>query len=417
MCEPRGHAAMSGRDPAAADPAGRRLRRGVHRGVGLPADVRPRHDRRRHRAGRDRHGRGHRAGHPDPARHPGRPGHRRRRRARRRRAQRHDPERAVVRAGAGPVGRRPGPRAGSTTTSRSAATSTRSSTWPRSASRSTARRSSRSSPPGLAIMDAINESDRAGASDVARDQRLPPRLLRRPRIDRRALAARDGDLPRLVRPLALRHRHERPDGPAARPRRAAARIATSSTSRSSAPASSAGSSARRPSADAPPFCPRSPAGPGSPAPPSTCSIPLTRSRPVSPSEEFDPVISIRAHRSARPTSSSQHRRDVRRPRSHAAVGPGPRGPARTGIAVGPAVRAAALDAAADAVAAAADELTDADRARGRQAVARPAARWLGPIAILRYYAQQVFDPIGSTHSCGRRRAVASPAGGRAASPA
>ena len=46
------------RDPAAADPARRRLRRALHRGVRLPADVRARHDRRRHRAGRDRHGRG-----------------------------------------------------------------------------------------------------------------------------------------------------------------------------------------------------------------------------------------------------------------------------------------------------------------------------------------------------------------------
>ena len=61
------------RDPAAADPARLRLGRGLHRGVRLPADVRARHDRRRHGAGRDRHGRGRRAGHHDPARH-ARPG-------------------------------------------------------------------------------------------------------------------------------------------------------------------------------------------------------------------------------------------------------------------------------------------------------------------------------------------------------
>ena len=47
-----------GRDPPAADAAGRRLGRAVHRGRGLPADVRARDDRRRHRARRDRHGRG-----------------------------------------------------------------------------------------------------------------------------------------------------------------------------------------------------------------------------------------------------------------------------------------------------------------------------------------------------------------------
>ena len=56
MREPRGHAAMSGRDPPAADARRRRLGRALHRGLGLPADVRARDDRRRHRAGRDGHG-------------------------------------------------------------------------------------------------------------------------------------------------------------------------------------------------------------------------------------------------------------------------------------------------------------------------------------------------------------------------
>src|SRR5690606_4778208 len=64
---------------------------------------------------------------------------------------------------------------------------------------------------------------RAGAPGGRPDPRLPPRLLRRPRLRCPPLAARDGHPPRLVRPLAVRHRHQRPDGPAARPRRAAGR--------------------------------------------------------------------------------------------------------------------------------------------------------------------------------------------------
>ena len=65
-----------------------------------------------------------------------------------------------------------------------------------------------------------------------------------PGSDAAPLPARHGHPPGLVRPLAVRHRHQRPDGPAARPRRAAAGTGTSSTSPSSAPASSAGSSRR-----------------------------------------------------------------------------------------------------------------------------------------------------------------------------
>ena len=49
-----------------------------------------------------------------------------------------------------------------------------------------------------------------------RHHRLSPRLPRRPRLDGAALAPRDGDPPRLVRPVPLRDRHLRPDGPAAR---------------------------------------------------------------------------------------------------------------------------------------------------------------------------------------------------------
>ena len=55
---------------------------------------------------------------------------------------------------------------------------------------------------------------------TAGHQRLPPRLPHGPGIDRAPLAARHGDPSRLVRPVAVRHRDERPDGPAARSRRA-----------------------------------------------------------------------------------------------------------------------------------------------------------------------------------------------------
>ena len=69
MREPRGHAAMSGAILQPPTRARRRLGRAVHRGLGLPADVRARDDRRRDRAGRDRDGRGHRARDDRPARH------------------------------------------------------------------------------------------------------------------------------------------------------------------------------------------------------------------------------------------------------------------------------------------------------------------------------------------------------------
>ena len=54
MNEPRGHAAMSGAILQPPCRERRRLGRRVHRGQRLPADVRARHDRRRHGAGRDR---------------------------------------------------------------------------------------------------------------------------------------------------------------------------------------------------------------------------------------------------------------------------------------------------------------------------------------------------------------------------
>ena len=181
------------------------------------------------------------------------------------------------------AGRRPskvaGLRRGHATTWPSAATSTRSCRSTRSGCPSTAARKQDILDAGLAIMAAINEQRRAGAPRQPRDRRLPPRPARRARLRRPALPARDGDPPRLVRPLAVRHGHQRPDGPAARPRRAAARRTTSSTSPSSARSSSGGPSGddRRSPATSPPSSPRSPAAPGSPAPPSTSSTPPTRS--------------------------------------------------------------------------------------------------------------------------------------------
>ena len=74
MYEPRGHSAMSGailQPPTARDADCGVLFIEVSR---LPADVRARHDRRGHGAGRDRHGPGARAGDRRPARHAGRAG-------------------------------------------------------------------------------------------------------------------------------------------------------------------------------------------------------------------------------------------------------------------------------------------------------------------------------------------------------
>ncbi len=64
----------------------------------------------------------------------------------------------------------------------------------------------------------------------------------------------------------------------------------------------------------------------------------------------------------------------------------------------PAVRSAALDAAASAVAGAADELTDLvvrEVGKPRSEAAGEVAR---TVAILRYYAQQVYDPLGAVYA-------------------
>ena len=86
-----------GRFPAAADAPGRRLGRAVHRGLGVPADVRARDDRRRHGARRVRDGRRHRARDGDPARHAGGPRRGPGGRRRRTRGSRHAAQRAGVR--------------------------------------------------------------------------------------------------------------------------------------------------------------------------------------------------------------------------------------------------------------------------------------------------------------------------------
>ena len=191
------------RDPAAADPARRRLRRAVHRGVRLPADVRARHHRRRHRAGRDRHGRGRRAGHHHPARHPGRAGRRRRRgRGRRghgRSRSRNVPsfcvglDRKVERAR---IGRR------SPTTWPTAATSTRSCRSTSSACRSTARARTTSSTPAWRSWTRSTPRTSPSTPRTRTSRGCHHVYLAAPGLRRPALAARHGHPPRLVRPLA-----------------------------------------------------------------------------------------------------------------------------------------------------------------------------------------------------------------------
>ena len=101
-----------GRHPPAADAPRRRLGRALHRGLRLPAHVRPRHDRRRHRARGDGHGGGERARDAGPARHAGRPGRGARRGARRAGARGHAAQRPELPPRRRPSGRgsRPRPR-------------------------------------------------------------------------------------------------------------------------------------------------------------------------------------------------------------------------------------------------------------------------------------------------------------------
>ncbi len=209
------------RDPPAADPPGRRLRRALHRGVRLPADVRARHDRRGDGAGRDRHGRGDRAGHDDPARHAGRPRRRRGARGGRGRQGGDDPQCALVRRGSRSDGgrarlRRRRLRHGV----RRQLLRHRGAGEAGSAVRP--RRQERAAGGGPRDHGRDQPGRHARASGEPGDRRRPPRLPRGTRLGRPPLAPRDGDPPRLVRPLPVRHRHLGPDGPAARARRAAA---------------------------------------------------------------------------------------------------------------------------------------------------------------------------------------------------
>ncbi|HET6698575.1 MAG TPA: aldehyde dehydrogenase family protein, partial [Nocardioidaceae bacterium] len=72
--------------------------------------------------------------------------------------------------------------------------------------------------------------------------------------------------------------------------------------------------------------------------------------------------------------------------------------AQAAWAGGPAAaRAAALVAAADAVAAATDELTDLVVREVGKPLGEARGEVARSVAILRYYAQQVFDPIGAVH--------------------
>ena len=261
------------RDPAAADPARRRLGRAVHRGLRLPADVRARHDRRGDRARRDRHGRGHRAGHHDPAGHPGRAG--RRRGARSRTAPpRRSPsptcppsavglDRKVDVPGLGDGDLRPGVRR-QLLRDRDARRS--------SACRSTAPARTTSSPPAWPSWTPINAEERARPPRGPRHPRLPPRLLR----------------PRPAPTPATRGTRWRSTPAGSTARRAAPAPAPgwpSCTPAANCPLHTdfvnesfigtrfigrlVGDDRR--SAACPRSCPPSPAAPGSPAPPSTCS--------------------------------------------------------------------------------------------------------------------------------------------------
>ena len=144
-----------------------------------------------------------RAGHHDPAGHPGRPGGRRGR-GRGRRRPVGDPHATCPRSASASTAGRRGARVGDrcATTWPSAATSTPSSSSTTSACRSSGRPSNELLAAGLSIMDAINAQDRPVHPTRPDITRLPPRLPERPRLDRPALPARDGDPPRLVRPLA-----------------------------------------------------------------------------------------------------------------------------------------------------------------------------------------------------------------------
>ena len=138
--------------------------------------------------------------------------------SRRPRRRRDDRERAELRRPPRRDDRGAGLRRPSRTASRSAATSTRWSTSTPSGCRSTGRASTTSWRRASRSWTAINDAgDRPTHPEIDGRRPLPPRRVHRARLGREAVAARDGDLPGLVRPLALRHRHLRPDGASSGP--------------------------------------------------------------------------------------------------------------------------------------------------------------------------------------------------------
>ena len=274
MYEPRGHAAMSG---AILQPP---TRPDADCGVlyievsGLPADVRPRHHRRGHRAGRDRHGRGGRAGHHHPARHPGRAS---------------SSPRSQVEDGAATAvtihnvpsfarrarrdGRRCPASARSATTWPTAATSTPSSTLDdaRPAVRPRRARSEHPRRRAWRSWTPINAQRPAGAPRRPGDPRLPPRLPRRARLGRRGTpgtrwpSTPAGSTARRAAPAPrarMAQLHAR--GELAAAHRLRQRVLhRPGVHRPAGRSDQVGPDAR--------WCRPSPAGPGSPAPPSTCS--------------------------------------------------------------------------------------------------------------------------------------------------
>lgn len=111
---------------------------------------------------------------------------------------------------------------------------------------------------------------------------------------------------------------------------------------------------------------------------------MTSVRSSSPQRPDDLVVEVAAAGDEAVAAAAAHARDAQRGWASAAPG----------------VRAAALSAAADAVAAASAELAELVI----REVGKPRTEAVGEVAravgILRYYAQQVYDPVGAVHEPG-----------------